>query len=393
MKRAAVLVAAVLPGLATLFAAQGCSSAPPEPPAPSPQVVGEWSCEGYIASGVAGEIGGRRYLFLKTAGSMLSLPVETVLRVLDVTDPTSPVEVGSLERPGAALMPASGMALSGTVLYVSHTGEEHGGLWVVDVSDPTSPEEITLMNVEYATIGLALAGNHACIATFPAGRFLFIDISNPHSPEQVGNMRLSRTRPGVSRQQMACSGPWLYVVDGGRLDIVDISSPSSPQEVGFYVSPDWEEPEDVPAPQERTTKVTPSDVVDMLAPPGALLDVAVSEQYAYIAAGTSGLMVLDISDPAAPQQVAQIDVPERTTRVAVSGNLAHLLGIDWVEDFTARIRLVDVSDPLAPQLVGSCIEFTALPANQTAMSGGDYVYYISIGTVRVIDVHGSGSGG
>jgi hypothetical protein len=50
------------------------------------------------------------------------------LRVVDVSDPSNPKEVGSYETPGYA----TGMAVAGDYAYVT---DEGAGLHVVDVSD------------------------------------------------------------------------------------------------------------------------------------------------------------------------------------------------------------------------------------------------------------------
>ena len=83
-----------------------CAGEPELPPEPSPEVVGQWESEGVICGYAAGELDGRSYLFLKTMQG--GLPAAATLRVLDVSDPTAPVEAGSLEVSGATVMPPAG---------------------------------------------------------------------------------------------------------------------------------------------------------------------------------------------------------------------------------------------------------------------------------------------
>jgi hypothetical protein len=54
------------------------------------------------------------------------------LRVIDVSNPSSPREVGFYDTPGYAY----GVAVSGTYAYVADVWE---GLRVIDVSNPSSP--------------------------------------------------------------------------------------------------------------------------------------------------------------------------------------------------------------------------------------------------------------
>ena len=47
--------------------------------------------------------------------------------------------------------------------------------------------------------------------------------------------------------------------------------------------------------------------------PDGFNSIAISDNYAYITAGKAGLRVLDVSDPASPWEVAQLDIPVQPT--------------------------------------------------------------------------------
>ncbi len=57
--------------------------------------------------------------------------------------------------------------------------------------------------------------------------------------------------------------------------------------------------------------------------PGDVVDVAVSENYAYVADAWNGLMVMDITDPSAPTLVGSCDTDGAYT-IAVSGNYTYV---------------------------------------------------------------------
>jgi len=59
-------------------------------------------------------------------------------------------------------------------------------------------------------------------------------------------------------------------------------------------------------------------------PLGDAEGVAVEGSYAYVAAGTGGLYIFDVSDPADPQRVGGCATPGWAHRVAVSGNYAYV---------------------------------------------------------------------
>ena len=101
------------------------------------------------------------------------------------------------------------------------------------------------------------------------------------------------------------------------------------------------------------------------ATPGFATCVAVSGNYAYVADGTNGLCVIDISTPTSPSEVSLIDTPGQALNVAVAGNLAY------VADDTGGLCVVDVSTPASPVEVG--LRATLVEAKGVTVSG-DSVY-------------------
>ena len=69
-------------------------------------------------------------------------------------------------------------------------------------------------------------------------------------------------------------------------------------------------------------------------------------RYAYLAAGSPGLLVVDVSDPRSPRQVGQYDTPRSARTVRLSGSYAYVGDLKWV-------RIFDVSEPSAPREVSS----------------------------------------
>ncbi len=70
--------------------------------------------------------------------------------------------------------------------------------------------------------------------------------------------------------------------------------------------------------------------------------IAVSGNYAYIANWSDGFKVIDITDPVAPQQVAQIDFPGQCFDLSLDGDYAYLGNGD------EGLRIIDISNPLLP---------------------------------------------
>ena len=96
--------------------------------------------------------------------------------------------------------------------------------------------------------------------------------------------------------------------------------------------------------------------------------ITVSGNYAYVADGTSGLAIIDISDPTSPGTPVYKATSYKAKSVAVSGNYAYVI------DQFSGLAIIDISDPTNP---GSP-SYTATNANSgTALAvavSGNYAY-------------------
>ena len=119
-----------------------------------------------------------------------------------------------------------------------------------------------------------------------------------------------------SIQSLEISGDHAFVAVGSGLRILDISDPINPFECGYCYSP--------PIDEEGYAK-----------------DVAVSDEYAFIAAGNGGIRVVDISDLTNPIEVASVPV-DQAQEVDVQGNFLY------VADNSYGMRIFDIADPLQP---------------------------------------------
>jgi len=81
--------------------------------------------------------------------------------------------------------------------------------------------------------------------------------------------------------------------------------------------------------------------------PGYADDVVVAGDLAFIADQASGLLMIDISDPANPSLVGSYNTPGHAMRVAVSGVRAY------VADYGSGLQIIDIRDPSNPVLVGT----------------------------------------
>jgi len=135
-------------------------------------------------------------------------------------------ELGSYDTDGTTY----GVALAGSHLYVADNNE---GLRVLDVSDPTTPREVGHYkhSGKNHISGVDVSGDYAYLSDQNFWRI--VNISDPAAPREEGHYKLRYSffiggRAGVY-------GNYAYIPNYGqrRLDILDISDPANPSKVGM----------------------------------------------------------------------------------------------------------------------------------------------------------------
>ncbi len=250
-------------------------------------------------------------------------------------------------------------------------------LWIFDVSDPSSPTEAGVLHlVTDDILDMVVAGNCACAAVGDEG-VLLIDVSNPEVPKEVGRYSTSGFTESV-----AAEGNYIYLTDrSGTLSIVDVSTPALPFLVGSYKLA-------IPIGQivvvsgRAYVTDTKGDIhiIDVSEPtepteigyydtPGYAIDVAVTEEYAYIAE-QGELQIVDISDPSMPIGVNTFHTPATIIDLAVADGYAYAAA--WKSGW----KIIDVSDPMLPTEVGS---YTISDTGVKAVIPADgYVYAVGV---------------
>lgn len=258
------------------------------------------------------------------------------LRVVNISDPTHPVEIGKWDSPGYA----EGVAVAGSTVYLA---DGPYGLWVVDVSDPAQPQKVgSAYDMNYA-FEVAVSGHYAYIAAAGAG-LLIADVSDPAHPVEVASLDTPGYAYGV-----AISGTLSYIADAWEgLRVVNVSDPAHPVEMGACDTPGW------------------------------ALNVAVAGSTAYVADGASGMRIVDLSDPAHPHEVGAYEVDGLARRVAVAGSMVY------VADQHNGLRTLDVTDPSDPPQVSL---FSQMMRARRVAVAGKYAYVAAeFQGLRVIDI-------
>jgi len=341
------------------------------------------------------------------------------LRVVDVSTPTNPTEVGCYDTPGYA----NSVAVSGSYAYVA---DWYAGLRVVDVSDPAHPTEVGSYDTPGSARGVVVSGGYAYVggcgmAPDYDGWLQVVDVSDPVHPTEIG----ACDTPGYA-QDVAVAGGYAYVADGSAgLRVVDVSDPARPTEIGFYDTPGSASGVYVSGDIAYVVGYDGLWVVDVSDPshptelgsydtPGSASGVYVSGDYAYVADSWGGLRVVDVSDPVHPTEIGYYDTPGWVWDVYVSGDYAYVTGLlvldvsdpahptevghydtsgsvmavagdyAYVADWDYGLRVLDVSDPAHPTEVGS---YNTPGDTKGVAAAGGYAY-VADGSagLRVVDV-------
>ncbi|MCI0394570.1 MAG: PKD domain-containing protein [Chloroflexi bacterium] len=333
------------------------------------------------------------------------------LRILDVSDPTNPVELGYFDSDGSA----DAVAVLGNYAYL---GKTSGTVEVVvlNVSNPANPVEVNDLNTNGSVRGLALANNYLYVAQSSQDLTVY-SLANPAAPAFAGNYVVIGT-PG----DLTVDNDRAYVTAGtAGVRILNVADPANISEVAAY---------DVPGPEMAVRVSTGSgqvqvayhnlglrlinpndasllgvyeylsypasigaaggyiyltdagdglrvlDLADPLNPTPAgiyptaapLGDFVIEGSYLYLAAGFNGLWVLDLGNPLTPTLLGSYNSPDIATDVVLSSTVAYL------NDNSGGLRLVNVANPAMPTELGfydpGSVDDVAVTGHYAAVAAG-----------------------
>jgi hypothetical protein len=303
------------------------------------------------------------------------------LTILDVSNPAEPIVASRTMLP----FEVSDIEVLGDYIYVACGNR---GLRILNVSNPSEPVEIGF----YITRGankLAVAGNYVYVAALDNGLHI-IDVSNPSTPTAIGYY-------GENAVDVAVAGDFAYLAhyDSGGLNgliILDITYRDDPNRVSLYLTDnpfgvtvagnyvyiaDWSSGLRI---IDITDPAVPKET-SMAETSGNARDVNVVGGYAYIADGDkSGLSVIDIADPATPVVTGSYDTPGAAIALDVAGDYAY------VADGAAGLQIIDVSDPGTPVKTGVYDPAGYAIAQHIEKVGNMVFITATEGGLRIVDI-------
>lgn len=259
------------------------------------------------------------------AGDLLVTTEGSVLRVVDVGDPTAAVERGSLDLGGWQWVVTD---VEGPLAAALSSGE----IRIVDIGDPAAPRARGGIVVEdVGTDAVALRGNLAFVATdvWQGPNELAVhDLSDPDLPVRIGTLAL----PHAS-EEVLVAGDLVVCRANGAITICDVSDPANP----------------------RLASTTPCVAAGM----------GLSGNNLYVGRWQGGFDIYDISDPSLLQRRGFYRTLGLTTRFAIDGDIAY------VSDYLHGCQVIDMSDITHPVWVGSLLN----PVVDDMQVHGDWIFF------------------
>jgi len=346
-------------------------------------------------------------------------------KIVDVSDPTDPDEVGS-EALSGLLVSAVNVHVSGNVAAVT---DQVNGLHLIDVSSKSNPQWESVVAIAGA-FDARLDGSYAYVASISGGLDI-VDISDISGPEQRGSYKpvdgysvgvfvngnsawladqvnglheiniadkdnpilssttagtigaysvstddgtnvyvcdheqgIQRVAGGAASYEAPCEAINLYVDDDDYLYVVSGSAGGAAADEGLRILDAY----------------NPGNIgyESFVETPGQAYGVFVAGNYAYVADGDQGLQVIDVSDKVTPGAPVNEDTSGTAYGVFVSGNYAY------VADGGSGLQIIDVSDKSDP---GAPVNEGTSGTAYGVFVSGSYAYVADGGSgLQIIDV-------
>lgn len=314
------------------------------------------------------------------------------LVIVDISDPAHPAELGRYDPIDENEL-IEKVDVSGNCAYIKCTGiDAYDGYRIIDVSNPTAPTMLTAGALSEAIRDVYVKGD--LLYTITNGRGLkLINIADPFAQYQVSEIPDPHEFRAIDVENDIA-----YIITGkgepsGKADflIFDVSDRSNPVLLAQYL--DFQSGYGYDIDAIGTTVYiswgSKLQIVDAADPtslitlyednPGASIsEMEIRDNYMYCADMSTGLSILDISNPSSPQFVSTAPVENAKWDVEIEGDYAYLSEYHGV-------RSIDISDPNNPVEVGF-FYYDNLDV-RGMKSDGDLLYLVSqTAELMVLDI-------
>jgi hypothetical protein len=329
----------------------------------------------------------------------------TVIVTIDVSDPYDPSVSDNLIYPNSL----SGMWVSDGYMHVTTTTIDWApNDWhIISLSDPPHPEHLNTMNFgQDLILGISAYQQFAYLSMF-SGTNIY-DFSNPYNPQFV---RIDSTSGFGSLLAVIDTVAFTSSYNHG-INTFNLSDPVYPVQMGyanisdepygFFIAGDTGFATTIDFYDEEASKF---DIIDFTNPyfpsimgeywtAGRTYDVQVAGDYAYVATGSSGLKIVDISDPEEPVTMDnELTTPDEPVLLGFNNNSPNLANDIFVDgnyayicnysNYNGTVSIFDIGDPANPTLYDS---IGNLYYPRHAIVDGGYIYISDYDSLIIHDV-------
>jgi hypothetical protein len=294
---------------------------------------------------------------------------ESEVQIIDISNPCSPVLIGGFNT----FFQMNAWCVKDNYFY--GVGGSHGvgsslglglsRLRIFDISNLLAPSFKGEIGINGTPTGIVVKGNYAYVSTsnylmiFIVAGLHIIDISNPITPKLAGIYDAGYDK-FISTINVKGNYAYLmhywYTSRNTEMLVLDISEPKSPKLVNLI------------------------DIAGMEGYYGTI-DIRVKDDYAYVAIGSQGLKVINISNPYHPEVVGTYNDPQILNRINITGNYAY------VTQGKVGLKILDISNPNSPTLTGSLDKYEYGGDLIVVFVSGHLAYLVDfMGEFKIVDI-------
>jgi len=182
---------------------------------------------------------------------------------------------------------------------------------LISVERPTAPSAITTLDFPANAVGVFSKGDIVYVAA-GSEHFEVLDVSDRSAPARIAEL----VGPG-NAMAVSAQGDLVYVAARVGVAIIDAEKPGEPRVVGYVGLQTGEE---------------------------RYVGIAAQGTKMYVASGSKGLMIVDVTDPGKPAIISMTELKDWSYDLWVEGEMVYLAD-------GRGLALVDAHDPAAPKLL------------------------------------------
>ncbi|MCB2213522.1 T9SS type A sorting domain-containing protein [bacterium] len=285
----------------------------------------------------------------KTPGFLYLSGYDTGFVVFDLSVFPSPGSFGRIYKPGDMYR----FDIVDDIMYQA-AGTE--GMYLLDISDPDNIEILSKFRPSggsnRAIVDIEVDEDVAYIVR--EDKLFSVDVSDPAAPQEITYYNFgSESHPSI-----VLRGTNLFLTTTYSLQVIDVSNPANPTELDFVAT--GASNLDVEGDYAYVTAHSGNfHIYDVSNPANVtlvsttwfdndreLMSIDVVGDCAYFMSANDGLLIVDVSDPANPVEVSFLDLP------GTGMDLWYDQGMVYTEGPFGYLSVVDVQDPQNPTIAG-----------------------------------------